>query len=52
LLYEPFSYNNGGPLSPNTQPARYTCSGNSLRLYSPNGTSSVLTRAVPSARGS
>ena len=51
-LYENGSYNNGGPLSPNTQPARYTCSGNSLRLYALNGASSVFTRAVPRPPGS
>ena len=43
-LYENGSYNNGGPLSLNTQPARYTCSGNSLQLFSPNGDSEDLTR--------
>jgi molecular chaperone DnaK len=43
-LYENGSYNNGGPLSLNTEPARFTCSGDSLQIFSPNGDSEDLTR--------
>jgi hypothetical protein len=43
-LYENGSYNNGGPLTLNTEPDRYTCSGNSLQFFEPSGGSVVLTR--------
>jgi hypothetical protein len=41
------AYNTGSPLTLNTQPDRYTCSGNSLTLYAPNGGSIVMVRSVP-----
>jgi serine/threonine kinase PknH len=44
-LYENGSYSNGGPLSENIAPDRYTCSGNSLQLFAPNGDSIDLTRS-------
>jgi hypothetical protein len=41
------AYNTSSPLTMNTQPDRYTCSGNSLKLYAPNGGSIVMVRSVP-----
>jgi hypothetical protein len=43
-LDENGSYDNGGPLTLNTEPARYTCSGNTLKIFSPNGDNENLTR--------
>lgn len=43
-LYNNGSYNNGGPLTLNTEPDRYTCSGNSLEVFAPNGDTEILTR--------
>ena len=48
-LLENGSYNNGGPLTLNTQPDRYTCSGNTLTLFVPDGGSEVLKRSTPPA---
>jgi hypothetical protein len=44
-LYEDGSYSNSGPLTENIAPDRYTCSGNSLQLFAPNGDSIDLTRS-------
>jgi hypothetical protein len=41
------AYNTSAPLTLNTQPDRYTCSGNSLKLYAPTGGSVVMVRSVP-----
>jgi hypothetical protein len=49
-LLENGSYSNGGPLTLNTQPDRYTCSGNTLQLFVPDGGSEVLTRSTPPPR--
>ena len=48
-LLENGSYNNGGPLTLNTEPDNITCSGNTLRLYATNGASFSYTRDVPKA---
>jgi hypothetical protein len=51
-LYENGSYSNGGPLTLNTDPDRYTCSGSSPQISAPDGASVDLTRDVPRASGS
>jgi hypothetical protein len=45
-LIENGSYSNGGPLTLYLGPGTYTCSGNTLRYYDPNG-STVSTRELP-----
>ncbi len=40
------AYNSRGPLTLNTQPERYTCSGNSLHIFVPNGGSIELARSA------
>jgi hypothetical protein len=48
--YEEFengSFHNSGALNLNAEPDRYTCSGNTLQLFAPNGSSVVLAREVP-----
>jgi hypothetical protein len=39
--------NKSGPLDVNTEPDRYTCAGNTLQLFAPDGSSIVLAREVP-----
>jgi serine/threonine protein kinase len=46
-ILEAGAYNSGGPLTLNTQPDRYTCTGNSLHIFAPNGGSVELTRSTP-----
>lgn len=46
-LLENGAYNKSGPLTLNTVPDNVTCSGNTLHIYSQNGSSSNLTRDVP-----
>jgi Protein kinase domain len=41
------AYNNSAPLTMDTQPDRYTCSGNSLVIFVPNGGSIEMTRSIP-----
>lgn len=48
-LLENGSYNNGGPLTLNTQPDRYTCSATTLQIFVPDGGSEVLRRSTPPA---
>lgn len=49
-LFENSSFHSSGALNLNAEPDRYTCSGNTLQLFAPNGSSVVLARQVPKTR--
>jgi hypothetical protein len=51
-LLENGTYNNGGPLTVNTDPDTLSCSGNALHIYAPNGSAVNFTRNVPKPSGS
>jgi hypothetical protein len=46
-LFENGSLNESGPLGINPEPDRYTCAGNTLQLFAPDGSSIVLAREIP-----